>query len=271
MAGNKGKSVNLPDLDANEWLFFRDRLREARYGALADAEGFPQMCFAFEALGARLREDSGSLEKYRPYLCALVARNLPIGFEDFATLFEAVKQARNYVMHTGAYARNAAVSAVQLSLLIEEAILSELEKKNDKPAMPVKARKTVADFMVRSPVTAEHWHTVGHIRRLMLLNSFSYLPIFWNDKWHLISDMAMAAMLQPLGNACRNLTAVKRIDAVLDEGLLKLSASNCIKADAAVNSLLLTREHPGLWLVVNATEGDGSKELVGVLSPFELM
>lgn len=267
MAGNKEKSVNLPDLDANEWLFFRDRLREARYGALADAEGFPQMCFAFEALGARLREDSGSLEKYSPYLCALLARNLPIGFEDFATLLEAVKQARNDVMHTGAYARNAAVSAVQLSLLIEEAILSELQKKKETKT----ARNVVADFMVRSPVTAEHWHTVGHIRRLMLLNSFSYLPIFWNDKWHLISDMAMAAMLQPLGNACRNLTAVKRIDAVLDEGLLKLSASNCIKADAAVNSLLLTREHPGLWLVVNATEGDGSKELVGVLSPFELM
>lgn len=43
----KNKVVTLPKLDVDELLFFRDRLREARYGALADAEGFQQMCFAF--------------------------------------------------------------------------------------------------------------------------------------------------------------------------------------------------------------------------------
>lgn len=268
MAGNKEKSVNLPDLDANEWLFFRDRLREARYGALADAEGFPQMCFAFEALGARLREDSGSLEKYSPYLCALLARNLPIGFEDFATLLEAVKQARNDVMHTGAYARNAAVSAVQLSLLIEEAILSELQKKKETKT----ARNVVADFMVRSPVTAEHWHTVGHIRRLMLLNSFSYLPILWGEKWHLISDMAIASMLQPLSDSNRNILAAAQISEALGclEPLLKLSPASLILANDKVEKLF-DHGHPGLWLVVNEKEGAGLKQLVGVLSPFELM
>ena len=196
MASNpKEKAVTLPALDGQEWLFFRDRLREARYGALADAEGFQQMCFAFEALGARLRIDSGTLEKYQRFLGELVQQSKPVGYQDFDILYEAVKQARNDVMHTGAYARNAAVSAVQLSLLMEDAILSQLEKNKETMA----ARKTVADFMVRSPVIAEPWHTVGHVRRQMLLNSFSYLPIFWGDKWHLLSDMDMAAMLQPLG------------------------------------------------------------------------
>ena len=268
MAGKKEKSVTLPDLDADEWLFFRDRLREARYGALADAEGFQQMCFAFEALGTRLRKDSGSLEKYSPHLCALVARNLPIGFEDFATLFETVKQARNDVMHTGAYARNAAVSAVQLCLLIEEAILSELQKKKETKT----ARKVVADFMVRSPVTAEPWHTVGHARRLMLLNSFSYLPLFWEGTWHLLSDMAMARMLQSLEQHERNIAAAASLEDTLqgNDPLLKPTAATLVEPNCEVKTLL-NGDHPGLWLVVKAKEGEGLKQLVGVLSPFELM
>ena len=236
---------------------------------MADAEGFQKMCFAFEVLGARLRNDSGTLEKYRHYLRQLVVINSPIGFEDFDTLFEAVKEARNDVMHTGAYARNAAVPAIQLSLLIEDAIMSQLEKKKETMA----ARKTVADFMVRSPVKAEPWHTVGHVRRQMLLHSFSYLPIFWEGKWCLISDMAMASMLQPLSNAHRNLLAAKRIQEVLggEASKLQLLPAVTVVATCEVGELLSRDQHPGLWLVVNACEDKGLEELVGVLSPFELM
>jgi hypothetical protein len=130
----------------------------------------------------------------------------------------------------------------------------------------------VADFMVRSPVTVEPWHTVGHIRRQMLLNSFSYLPIFWDGNWHLISDMAIASMLQPLSDANRNILAASQILEALGcpEPLLKLSPASLILASDKVEKLF-DHGHPGLWLVVNAKEDDGLKQLVGVLSPFELM
>lgn len=267
MASNpKEKAVTLPALDREEWLFFRDRLREARYGALADAEGFQQMCFAFEALGARLRIDSGTLEKYQRFLGELVQQSKPVGYQDFDILYEAVKQARNDVMHTGAYARHAAESAVRLSLLVEEAIMSQREKREDG------ARTTVAHFMVRTPVAAEIWHTVGHARRLMLLNSFSYLPIFWGGKWHLLSDMDMAKMFQLLDQTGRNFVAAASIEDVLNciNPLIKPTEATIVEADCEVKSLL-NGGHPGLWLVVNAKEGDGLKQLVGVLSPFELM
>lgn len=269
MTIKKNKAGTLAELDNDEWLFFRDRLREARYGALADAEGFQQMCFAFEALGARLLNDSGSLEKYSPFLCVLAAENLPIGYEDFGALFEAVKAARNDVMHTGAYARNAALAAVQLSLLMEEAILTLLTKKKEDKT----ARIKVADFMVRTPVTAESWHTVGHVRRLMLLNSFSYLPIYWDSKWHLISDMAMASMFQPLSNANRNLLAATRISKILssEKPQFKLQSAVIIEPVLAIDQLFKCDQHPGLWLVVNSEKEEDAKHLVGVLSPFELM
>jgi hypothetical protein len=266
MANKNDKAVTLPDLSADEWLFFRDRLREARYGTLANAEGFQQMCFALEALGARLRADSGTLEKYQRFLNHLVQQNHPIGFQNFDLLYEAVKQARNDAMHTGAYARHAAECAVRLSLLIEEAIL--LQRKNNED----RARTTVAHFMVRTPVAAEPWHTVGHARRLMLLNSFSYLPIFWGDKWYLLTDMDMAKMLQSLDQTGRNLVAAASIQDVLscDAPLLKLAEATIVESDDEVKTLL-DGGHPGLWLVVNAKEGDGFKQLIGVLSPFELM
>lgn len=258
--------VTLPELEAAEWRFFRDRLREARYGALADAEGFQQMCFAFEALGARLRNDSGTLEKYQRFLSQLVQQSTPVGHQDFDILYEALKQARNDAMHTGAYARHAAESAVRLSLLVEEAILSQLVKKEDR------ARTTVAHFMVRTPVVAETWHTVGHARRQMLLNSFSYLPIFWGGKWHLLSDMDMAKLFQSLDQAERNRVAAITLEEVLNRSdpMLKPRAAAIVDADSDVKTLL-NGDHPGLWLVVSANEGEGLKQLVGVLSPFELM
>lgn len=265
-SSKKDLPVTLPELDAAEWLFFRDRLREARYGALADAEGFQQMCFAFEALGARLRNDSGALEKYQRFLSQLVLQSTPVGYQDFDILYEAVKQARNDAMHTGAYARHAAESAVRLSLLIEEAILSRLVMKENR------VRTTVAHFMVRTPVVAETWHTVGHARRLMLLNSFTYLPIFWEGRWHLLSDMDMAKLFQSLDQTGRNRAAATSIEGVLksNTSLLKPRAAAIVDADCEVKTLL-NGDHPGLWLVVNAKEGEELKHLVGVLSPFELM
>lgn len=264
---SKIKVSGWSELKADELIEFRDRLREARYAALADAEGFQQMCFAIEALGARVRGDSGALGNYRRFLSALVVQHTPIDFQEFDALYEALNMARNDVMHTGAYARHAAVSAVQLSMLIEEAILSEMKSK------PQQSRKTVADFMVRTPVTAEEWHTVGHARRLMLLNSFSYLPMLYKGKWKLVSDMALAALLQPLAQGNRNLVAATALSDVLSckKHPLKLSSAVVVLGTDDVESLLKSSKHPGLWLVVKTQEGEGAKHLIGVLSPFELM
>ncbi len=243
--------------EADEMIFFRDRLREARYAALADAEGFAQLCFAFELLGSRLRGEKLGLGKYKEQLKWLAKNTL--NADRFDALFRRVLDARNDAMHTGAYARNAAHGAVQLSLMLEEGLMS-------------KSTLTVADYMVTTPVCVEDWHTVGYVRQLMLANSFSYLPIFWNSKWHLISDMAMAAMLQQLSNTARNTLATVRISEVLDcaNSQLKLQLATTVKSDSLVETLLGSG-HPGLWLVVNTEEGRELDQLIGVLSPFELM
>lgn len=256
------------DLSPEERLFFRDRLREARYAALADAEGFQQMCFAIEALGKRLKPDGIGLGPRRGVLQAMARQSalLPDADEGdraiktFDALFVALKDARNDVMHTGAYARHVAADAVTLCLVLEDALM--VEKKTEDEVK----RLTVGDFMVSSPVVVHPWQTVEHARQLMLLNSFSYLPIWHTQQWWLIADISVAKYLRPGWPAKPRLKAT--LDQAQQDGLVFMPTKT-VERGAAVTDLLNQLPQPGLWLVRDPSYP--IDHLVGVLSPFELM
>lgn len=243
-----------------ERIHYRDLLREARYGALADAEGFQQMCFAIEALGKRLNPNAQGLGHCQVELKALAAE---AGFLDatgeiegsgkrFDAVFIALKDARDDIAHTGAYARHVAVEGVVLCLVLEDALTYK--------------RITVGDFMVSNPVGIQPWQSVGYARQLMLLNSFSYLPMWDGTSWWLLSDMAVAKYLRG-GKPVRGKKSMSITDAKTN-GLILTKASTVNVRDAVTN-LLEELEQPGLWLVVQDDFPVG--HLVGVLSPFELM
>jgi CBS domain-containing protein len=79
-------------------------------------------------------------------------------------------------MHTGVYARHATNAAIELCIGLEEALMVEQQ-------IP---REVVADFMVKAPVIVEPWQPVAHARQLMLMHSFSFLPVFLGA-WKLVS------------------------------------------------------------------------------------
>lgn len=246
-------------LDA-ERIYLRESLREARYGALADAEGFQQMCFAIEALGKRLTPNAQGLSDCQPRLKLLAKQAGLLGDEDviescgkrFDALFTALREARNDVAHTGAYARHVAADAVVLCLVLEEALMSK--------------RLTVGDFMVSKPVCVEPWQTVGHARQLMLSNSFSYLPIWHEEKWWLISDIEIAKYLRPQWPATQFLK--QKLGDAKQSGLKYLPIKPVLENKPVID-LLNGNRQPGLWLVKK--KGFPLGHLVGVLSPFELM
>lgn len=256
------------DLSPDERVFFRDRLREARYAALADAEGFQQMCFAIEALGKRLKPDGIGLGPCRGVLQALARQSALLADADesdraiktFDALFVALKEARNDVMHTGAYARHVAADAVTLCLVLEDALMVA-----KKTADEVK-RLTVGDYMVSSPLVVHPWQTVEHARQLMLLNSFSYLPIWHDKQWWLIADIAVAKYLRPDWPSKSRLKATL---AQAKENELGFMLTKTVDRGTAVADLLSQTTPPGLWLVRDERYPD--EHLVGVLSPFELM
>jgi hypothetical protein len=153
--------VNLSD---TERLHYRDRLREARYVALADAEGFQQVCFAIEALGKHLNPSAKGLGGCIGILKALMNESILFNTDGiiegsgkrFDAMLIALKDARNDIAHTGAYARHVAFEAVQICIILENALMSK--------------RVTVQDFMVTTPVTIQPWQSIGYARQLMLLN-----------------------------------------------------------------------------------------------------
>lgn len=245
-----------------ERTHFRNRLREARYTALADAEGFQQICFAIEALGKRLNPKAKGLGDCLAKLEELAASALdgtqgqpaPRCKKSLPALLNSLREARNDMAHTGAYARHVASDGVTLCLLLEEALMTK--------------SLTVGDFMVPTPVTVQPWQTVADARHLLLANSFTYLPI-WDEadrSWALLSDLELARYLRiewPAHAKRRQHIAEARA------GGLTLTKVIPVKTTDPLTDLLQNPEPPGLWLVTAAGYPEG--HLAGVLSPFELM
>lgn len=249
-----------------ERIELRDRLRSARYAALANAEGFHEICYAIEALGMRLHGKESTLSGYWKSIKALAHHSplfgvLPAQFPGFFTrvdaLYETLRRARNDAMHSGSYARHATAAAVELCIGLEEALMNASQ-----------SRLTVADYMVKAPILLEPWQPVAHARQLMLTHSFSFLPILHNNRWQLLSELAVVGYLHPLNREQKELALAKPVEYAVGAGL-KLLPAKKVKPTDAVSTLIAAsaaRPTPTLWLVVEA-----KNRLTGVLSPFELM
>jgi len=254
------------NLVPEERIALRDRLRFARYSALADSEGFHEVCYAVEALGLRLHGSESTLYGYWPSLRNLASHSslfgalpaqFPAFFTRFDALYETLRRARNDAMHSGSYARHATAAAVELCIGLEEALMNAAN-----------AKSTVADYMVKSPVVVEPWQPVAYARQLMLANSFSYLPILHSGRWRLLSELAIVGYLYPMTRRDRDTAMAQPIADAVGVGL-KLLPAKTVKPTDAVSELVMAsvaRPTPTLWLVVET-----DKRLTGVLSPFELM
>ncbi len=198
-------------------IYFRDQLRTARANALRDAEGFQEILFAVERLGSALIGKVDTLGGYKYAINTKaqdspLAEKLPLVWSEWLLpvykLYESVRIARNDALHQGAFARHLTIHAVDLAIILEDALMKDLT--------------TVDCYMVRDPVCAFPWQPVGFVRQVMLENSFSYLP-FYDARaepptWCLISDYAIAQYLRLSHD--RNERLAKTLQEALDSKLL---------------------------------------------------
>jgi len=256
------------ELEARERIFFRDRLREARYMALADAEGFGAICFALESLGLRVHGKQEALGKYMDPIAGYAEKSLvltdlavlePSQFKPFAALYGIVLAARNDAMHTGAYARHATQAAIELCIGLEEALMADVPR-------------TVGNLMVSAPITVEPWQTVAHARQLMLMHSFSFLPVRLGATWCLVSELGLAKHLSGSNNE-RKIRLCQSIETAKANGMevIPIQDTALLTTDMQIEDVLRrspVQVGPMLWLVVDSRRPE---HLAGVLSPFELM
>lgn len=240
-----------------ERVYFRDLFRDARHQAFQDSEGFQQILFALERLGSFLSGTTKGLGKYENAIKE-IAEESPFANEipnqwrgyhsPFRSLYELVRDARNDALHQGAYARHLTNHAVQLALIIEDALM-------------VKS-KNISDFMVREVVQAEEWQPVSFARQQMLANSYSYLPIRYKGEWNLISDAAILKYVHPE----RKTRLTDRIGDAISKGL-QLETARCVEPNDSIELVIKDLGEKPV-LVIDPL---GPDRLVGITSAFDLL
>jgi hypothetical protein len=250
---------------------FLDELRQARLAAQKDAEAFDQLLFVFERLGCYRLAEVTSLGDYRASLLALAEESALGGplpeqvvpwHSDKSDLYALVNQARNDALHQGAGARHLTEHAIELALLFEDALMNGTVPMTKLP-----------DIMVRSPVTAEPWQPVSFVRQVMLTNSFSALPIFFEHRWWVITDARVAAFLrqgQP-NKAQRSERLCKTIEEVGTQLLTPAVIEQPPYAD--ISDDFVAKLDGSIILVCGADRqgNDPSPPLLGIVTAFDIL
>jgi hypothetical protein len=252
-------------LDDFQKIHFRDELRDARAAALRDAEAFDCILFAIERLGSCLLKKIEALGDYKSVLNAIAEDSalalLPTHLHGWNTpfnrLLEQLVDARNDALHQGAFARHLTTHAVQVSLILEDALMDGKDK--------------VADFMVKNVITASLWQPLSFVRQQMLVNSFSFLPILddaGQPTGQLVADCALACYLR---KSRKERLAHTLRDAADSGELPLLTTTLCCSTDKVRNVL----DDPNvkdqrLPVLVVDKQGD-RKNLIGMVTGFDLL
>jgi predicted transcriptional regulator len=256
-------SHNQLTVEPAQICFFRDQLRSARAVALADAEGFHAVLRVVELIAQQLDRNIRGLGHYKTVLSGLasaspLAADLPSQWPayhtEFGALFDEMRQARNDAVHQGAYARTLTDHAVELSIILEDALMTDASK--------------VSQFMVRDVVDAKPWHPVSYVRQQMLTHAFSYLPIWDADAWKLIPEYAVARLLRNVSSAVarRRRLAALVSDSIADGSLELLNARTVSPKMPITEALQFICERP--VLVVDRMHAD---MLVGLVTSSDIL
>jgi hypothetical protein len=249
-------------LDRSAVITFSGQLREAREAALRDAEAFDGIIHVVERLGSFLCQRIGDLGFYKDELeksarHSALAEEIPGPWRSlhvpFSLLYDLVKNARNDALHQGAFARRLTGHAIELCLVLEDALRRSL----DSPA--------VGDYMVRNPTYAELWQPISFIRQQMLANSFSFLPVKGTKDWCLVSDLEIATYL-----GTDALKRRQRLAQNLNAAGIPLQPAKFCAVDTPLEDALRLLDSSQRPLLVCLKEGD-QQALVGIVTPFDLL
>jgi predicted transcriptional regulator len=250
-------------VNTSEKCFYRDRVRSARVIALADAEGFQGVVHSLELIGQMVVGRVLDLGKYENALSNL-ANNSPLfseiplrwpGYHNtFSALYKELRQARNDAVHQGSHARTATSHAVELTMIIEDSLMSKAT--------------TVSQFMVRDVVEAKLWHPISYVRQQMLTHAFSFLPVLKENTWWFVAEYSLARYLR---SADSQHIRKKRLgttlcDAIQEKGV-NLLAADTVLPECQIDEILDHIEARPI-LVVDCSHED---VLVGVLTSSDIL
>ena len=176
-------------------------------------------------------------------------------------LYKEVVAARNDIAHTGT---KAALAGTRITALVTAllAVLAEAAKGEDV--------RTVKEVMVSNPVCAETWQTLADLRRTMLVNDYSALPLRDGDAgdagWKCVRAEELAAYLlvakERQGGRLADVLAGKELP------VMNPYTARTVREGDRVDHLL---EHTDRLPVVVTRSVDGRGEIVGIVTAFDLL
>lgn len=254
-------------LNYEQRIYIRDLFRDARAKALSNSENYGDLLFALEKLGNCLRGETsaiGALSRYKDKIIEFASKSslayevpndTPEFHTVFSSLYDYVNDARNSVMHEGAFARHLTQHGIEISIILEDALMDEVQEKR------------IKDFMIRNPVTASPWQPISFIRQNMLANSFSYLPVYHEGNWQLISDLTITKYLLGFERGEKRKRLSRKLGDALELGQIELLLTKTLNAEISIRHLI-ENDWNGLPICVVS---ETSKEFVGILTPFDLL
>jgi hypothetical protein len=246
--------------EPDEALHFARELRNARAIALADAEGWQSLIFAFERLAKFLTRDQlvtiGEPEASKAFKLVVGRAHAGklVDHDAFRLLLEQVVAGRNSEFHGGAAARRFAKHCVEFSFLLEEG-LSNIMNKN------------LGSVMSSPVVGIELWRMLADLRRLMLENSYTWIPLKTSEGWKVVSDHALVSYLSVHQDALKTQTVEQ---ALFSDGL-KVANLQLFRAKTEIrNETLMKALASGPVLVCEGEELNDNR-IVGIVTSFDLL
>ncbi|NMF60680.1 CBS domain-containing protein [Pseudanabaena yagii] len=247
-------------------FYFRDLFRNARAIAQKDSESFDEILFSLERFGYFLSKlKDGNLGKYftsisdianNSSLADYIPNKHPSYHTQFKDLYDSVKDGRNDAMHHGAYARHLTDHAVQVALIIEDALMTGKDR--------------LSDYMVRNVIQASLWQPLSFVRQQMLSNSFSYIPFLnENDEWSFLCDRDIAKYINQNSKNWRKEKLANTVKQAINDLPNKLNFDDAIscKPDNSIGEVLeLMKEKP---LIV--TDTNDKTKIIGIITAFDLL
>ena len=201
----------------------------------------------------------------------LVCRYAPGRIEDtgrhgvgFLDLYAKVREARNDVAHTGTEAALAGERSSAMTTVLMEALSVAAERDDG---------QTMCDAMVSNPICAHNWQTLADLRRTMLVNNYSALPISDGQRgdraWLCVEDEELARYLRDGGRGRRTRTLGDERLKECESGMGFLEAV-AVGEDEQVKSVLSASKLPVL-VTRPAANNEKKREIVGIVTAFDLL
>ena len=176
----------------------------------------------------------------------------------FDRLYEGVRKARNDLAHTGTEAALAGRNAGALAVVLMGAL-----------AMAARGKEGLAveDVMVSNPTCAQTWQTLADVRRTMLVNDYSVLPISDGaqaNQWRCVEAKRLAAyLLDPKNRGDR-----EKLE--LGAALGCRTPLPTLDTPAVLPCTLVERAMEELPAIVVRPVGN-KREIVGIVTAFDLL